>query len=107
MIAVLDYMNALGLVQRSNGAWLLLRSPATADLKVPESLRQMIESQVQGLGPEDQRVLEVASIAGITFTPFISAATANLDPAQFDERCDALARRHHLVRVADTQVLPN
>ena len=107
MIAVLEYMNARGLIQRSNGSWQLLRPPATADLKVPESLRQMIESQVQSLGTEDQRVLEVASIAGITFTPFISAATANLDPAQFDQRCDALARRNHLVRGADTQALPD
>jgi hypothetical protein len=75
-------------------------------LEIPESLRQVIETQVARLSPHDQRVLEVASIAGVTFTPWVSAATGNLDPEDFEERCEALARRHHLLRVADTEAMP-
>jgi hypothetical protein len=36
----------------------------------------------------------------------VSAVTGNLDPESFEERCDALARRHHVLRIADTDALP-
>ncbi|MEA3214521.1 MAG: hypothetical protein QOJ19_677 [Acidimicrobiia bacterium] len=106
MIAVLEHLSARGLIKRSNGSWQLRRPLSTVDLEIPESLRQVIESQVAQLSPEDQRILEVASIAGVSFTPLVSAATGLLDPENFEERCDALARRHHLLRIADTDALP-
>jgi hypothetical protein len=42
----------------------------------------------------------------MTFTPLVSAATGNLDPDDFEERCEALARRRHMLRIADTDTLP-
>ena len=106
MIAVLEHLSARGFIKRTDRAWELRRPLSSVDLEIPESLRQVIEAQVQALRPDDQRVLEVASIAGVTFTPVVSAVTGNLDPADFEERCDALARRHHVLRVADTEAMP-
>jgi DNA-binding winged helix-turn-helix (wHTH) protein len=106
MIAVLEHLSARGFIKRADRAWELRRGLASIDLEIPESLRQVIETQVARLSPHDQRVLEVASIAGVTFTPWVSAATANLDPEDFEERCEGLARRHHLLRVADTEAMP-
>ena len=106
MIAVLEHLSARGFIQRTDRAWELRGPLSSVELKIPESLRQVIETQVQALTPDDQRVLEVASIAGVTFTPLVSAATGNLDPENFDDRCEALARRHHMLRIADTDALP-
>ena len=35
---------------------------------MPDSLRQMIDRQLDGLSAEEQRVLEAASVAGMEFS---------------------------------------
>jgi DNA-binding winged helix-turn-helix (wHTH) protein/tetratricopeptide (TPR) repeat protein len=106
MIGVLEHLSGQGFIKRTERAWELRRPLSSLDLEIPESLRQVIETQVQALSPDDQRVLEVASIAGVSFTPVVTAATGNLDSENFEERCEALARRRHLLRVADTEAIP-
>src|SRR5262249_8714409 len=48
-------------------------------LGVPERLRQLIEAQVDSLLPEEQRALEVASVAGAEFSAGVTAAAAELE----------------------------
>jgi DNA-binding winged helix-turn-helix (wHTH) protein/tetratricopeptide (TPR) repeat protein len=107
MIAVLEHLMRSGLVERDRGGWRLTRSIAEISLEVPESLRQMIGAQIDRLGEWDQHVLEVAAIAGMSFTPVISAPAAEMDAGAFEVCCDALARCGHILRVASTQELPD
>ena len=106
MIGLLEHLSGQGFIKRTERAWELRCPLSSVELEIPESLRQVIETQVQALSPDDQRVLEVASIAGVTFTPLVSAVTGNLDPGNFEERCEALARRQYLLLIADTDALP-
>jgi hypothetical protein len=105
--AVLEHMRAGGLVEREPGGWRLRRPTSEISLQVPESLREMIGAQIERLSAMEQRVLEVAAIAGMTFTPAIRAPTAFLDAVSFDDCCHALARRNHIVRLAGAQELPD
>jgi DNA-binding winged helix-turn-helix (wHTH) protein len=107
MIAVLEHMLEAGLVEHDQGGWRLRCSASEVAVQVPETLRQMIGAQIDGLSTPEQRVLEVAAIAGMTFVAAIMAATANLDPVSFDDCCDALARRSYILRLAGTQELPD
>jgi DNA-binding winged helix-turn-helix (wHTH) protein len=107
MIAVLEHMLDTGLVEHESGRWRLRCPAREIALQVPETLRQMIGAQIQRLSAPEQRVLEVAAIAGMTFVAAIRAPAANLDPVSFDECCDALARRNHILRLAGTQELPD
>ena len=107
MIAVLEHMLEAGLVEHEEGGWRLRRPASEIAVQVPETLRQMIGAQIERLSAPEQRVLEVAAIAGMTFVAAIRAPTANLDPVSFDECCDALARRNHILRLAGTQELPD
>ena len=107
MVAVLNHFREQRLIERENGAWRLRIPLARIDLEVPESLRQMIEAQIDRLGADEQRTLEVASVAGQSFNPLVSAASANLDAESVDSQCEALARRGLFVRFAGTQDLPD
>lgn len=107
MIAVLEQMLEAGLVEHDQGGWRLRCPASEIAVQVPETLRQMIEAQIERLSVPEQRVLEVAAIAGMTFVAAIMAATANLDPVSFDDCCDALARRSYILRLAGTQELPD
>jgi hypothetical protein len=107
MVAVLNHFREQRLIEKENGAWRLQIPLARIDLEVPESLRQMIEAQIERLGAEEQRTLEVASVAGQSFNPLVNAASANLDAESVDRQCEALARRGLFVRFAGTQDLPD
>lgn len=106
-IAVLEHLVERGLVKREHGGWTLHRPTAEISLTVPESLRDMIGAQIEQLEEHDQRVLEVAAIAGMAFGPAICAPSADMDARAFDECCDALARRGHMLRLADARQLPD
>jgi hypothetical protein len=95
------------MVEHDQGGWRLRCPASEIVLQVPETLRQMIGAQIERLNATEQRVLEGAAIAGMTFTPAIRAPTVNMDPSSFEDCCDALARRNHILRLAGTRELPD
>jgi predicted ATPase/DNA-binding winged helix-turn-helix (wHTH) protein len=107
MRAVLDHLTQQGFLTREADGWDLRVPIADIALGVPESLRQMIDAQIARLRPEEQRMLEVASVAGAVFTASICAAAADQEPEAFEALCETLARRQHLVRTAGPQQLPD
>ena len=108
MRAVLDHLTQQGLLAREADGWDLRVPIADIALGVPESLRQMIDAQIARLHPEEQRVLEIASVAGTVFTASVCAAAARQEPESFEALCETLVRRRHLVRIAGPhQVSPD
>src|SRR5262249_34780080 len=67
MVNIVDYLIARGVLAEQQGQWELHGKLAEAEQEVPVSLGQMIEKQVEQLGVEGQRVLEVASVMGMEF----------------------------------------
>jgi tetratricopeptide (TPR) repeat protein len=68
----------------------------------------MIEGQIDRLSPEEQRVLEVASLESIGRSRFAVASRAGLidmDPEAFEGVCETLSLRHRIVRSAGTEKL--
>ncbi|NOT54898.1 MAG: AAA family ATPase [Deltaproteobacteria bacterium] len=63
------------------------------ELRTPVTIRQMIEQQLERLPPEEQRLLEVASVAGVEFSAAAVAAGGEVTLEAVEERCGACARR--------------
>ncbi len=82
-------------------------SSAAAVERVPESLREWIEQQLEGLSLEDQQVLEAASVAGVEFS--VAAVAAGLEAAVglAEERCMVLARRQQFLEASGTAAWPD
>src|SRR6266536_2112332 len=59
---------------------------------IPDSVRELIEQMLSQLDPADRELLEAASVAGQRFSAASVAAPLDLDTAQVEARCDALAR---------------
>jgi DNA-binding winged helix-turn-helix (wHTH) protein/tetratricopeptide (TPR) repeat protein len=107
MVAALDHMAKLGLVGQENGTWQLRIPLEQIDPGVPESLRQMIETQIDTLSAAEQRVLEAASVAGLMFSSCVSAVAAGLSQDSFEKHCEQLSRRNRLVHWVDSQQSPS
>src|SRR6202040_2278949 len=101
MVAALDHMRDRGLIAIENGAWQIKVPLEQIGLEAPESLRQMIELQIERLSFKEQRVLEVASVLRkFPLSVAVGAAVANIEPDTIEELLEGLARRHQIIRPA-------
>jgi DNA-binding winged helix-turn-helix (wHTH) protein/tetratricopeptide (TPR) repeat protein len=107
LIAVVEHLLESGFLEREGARWQLRRPASEIAVQVPETLRQMIEAQIELLSAREQRILEAAAIAHMTFTPAIRAPTVDIDAVAFEDCCDALAKRNHILRLAGTRELPD
>ena len=103
IVAMLDHMTEQGLVFKESGEWKLRVPLEQVALAAPEKLRRMIEAQINNLSAEQRHALDVASVAGITFSAGVCAAAANVDPGDFEDLCEEFSRRHHILRAADSE----
>lgn len=68
MINAVAYLVAQRLISEGDEGWELVVKIDNVEVGVPDSIRQMIEMQVDHLDAEDQRTLETASVAGAEFS---------------------------------------
>jgi DNA-binding winged helix-turn-helix (wHTH) protein/tetratricopeptide (TPR) repeat protein len=76
-----------------------------AELAVPESVREMIEGQIERLPAEVQRWLEAGSLVGPTFEAMAAAHATDSAPDEVEDRLAELAARGEMIREVDTAEL--
>ena len=107
MVNAVDFLEAEKLVGQSRQNWELLVEIENVQVGVPESIRQMIEKQIEHLSANDQRTLETASVAGAEFSTLSVAAGLLEERTAIETQCDDLARRRQFIYDSGVQVLPN
>ena len=107
MVRVVDELVALRVLELEDDRWRLRRPVAEITRAVPESLRALIDKQIDRLPPEAQRVLEAASVLATEFTIGSVAAGLGADPLTIEERCDALVRQGQFLSAAELFVRPD
>jgi predicted ATPase len=111
MIAILEHLMAQRFLiqpETEGGAAWKLRVPfEEMELGVPAGLAQMIEVEMERLSPEEQRLLEAGSLAGIVFPVWAAAAALGADAAELEDACDRLSRRVHFLERAGQDELPD
>jgi DNA-binding winged helix-turn-helix (wHTH) protein/tetratricopeptide (TPR) repeat protein len=103
MVAAIQHMTQRGFISMDNRAWHLAVSVEEIEPSVPENLRHMIEAQVERLSTEEQRLLEVAAVAGVMFSSACVAAAAQMDEIDVEDVFENLCRRHLILRTAGSQ----
>ena len=109
-MSVLEHMQQRGFISHDNANWRIHVPLESIGLEVPETLRQVIEAQIDRLSPDEQLVLEVASLASggdSRFAVVPGAAAAELEPEVFEHACEKLVRRHCILRAAKPEKFPD
>ena len=107
MVNAVDYLVAEGLIAEHEESWELVVEIERVEVGVPDSIKQMIEKQLDHLDASEQRTLEAASVAGAEFSTLAVAAGLGEDQAPVEARCDELARQRQFIQDGGVQVLPN
>ena len=107
MLAALEHMVKRSLLILANGRWQLQAPLEQIEFEVPDDLRHMIEAQLQRLSTQERGALELASIAGASFSASMIGSGADIDLQSLEDLYEELSRRHHIVKWAGTQPLPD
>ena len=107
MVNVLDDLVTQGVIAERDGCWQLRRELAEVEVGVPESIRQMLSKRIDMLSPDEQRVLEAASVAGVEFSTAAVAAGLDVDVVPVEEWCEGLARRNQFLRPGEVGEWPD
>jgi predicted ATPase len=107
MVQAVDAWVQQGWVTEVVGAWVMQVGLEAVATGVPESVRQMILQQFDGLTPAERGVLEAASVVGVEFTPAAVAAGVESTMAPVEERCEALVRRGQFLRGCGVEEWPD
>jgi DNA-binding winged helix-turn-helix (wHTH) protein len=107
MVAAVEHMAKRNLLTRVDGRWQLQVPLEQIEFEVPEDLRHMIEARLEPLSAQEQSALELASIAGVAFSASVISAPAQFDSHSVEDLYEELSRRHHIVKWAGTQSLPD
>lgn len=97
MVATLDDLVEQGIAQSTPEGWKRL-SPTAVRLEVPLTLRQAIEHRIQRLAHDQQRALEAASVAGMTFDATTVASAVGVTQEAFEDTCEALCQQQSFIR---------
>jgi predicted ATPase len=107
MVNAVDYLVAEGSIAEDEGCWNLVAGIKKVEVGVPDSIKQMIEKQIDHLDDTQQRTLEAASVAGAEFSALAVAAGLDEEQIGVEATCDALARQLHFIQDRGVQELPN
>jgi hypothetical protein len=107
MVTVVEDWVRRGWLVKADAGWTLHAELAALASTVPEGLRQMMEQQLERLSPMEQRVLEVGSVAGATFSAAAVAAGLAHEVVEVEDWCAGLARRHQWLEACGEQRWPD
>jgi DNA-binding winged helix-turn-helix (wHTH) protein len=107
MVAALEHMRKRGFLSNTNGRWELQIPLAQIEFEVPDDLRHMIEAQLERVSGPEQNALELASIAGASFSASLLSGAVETEARDLEDLYEELSRRHHIVKWASTQSFPD
>ncbi|MET1081792.1 MAG: AAA family ATPase [Burkholderiales bacterium] len=112
MVNLAEYLAAERIIVLRNAEWQLHGSLADIESGIPDSIRQLIERQIERLSPDERRVLEGAAVVGMECSSVAIGAGLDEPTAWVEERCEALVTRYQflspgrLVELPDGTVTP-
>jgi predicted ATPase/DNA-binding winged helix-turn-helix (wHTH) protein len=80
------------LIERARG-WEVTERPDLVNVAIPDDVRRMIGHALDRVPPDQRRILEAASAAGVEFSAVAVAAAEHLDLDDVEHGCVELARR--------------
>jgi predicted ATPase len=98
LVTTVDEMQRQGLLPEEAAGEDVSKAVRTIRSAVPQSLRHIIEQQLHQVRPEDQVLLEAASLAGRTFSAAVAAAV-NQATEDIEPRLAVLAHHGQFIQV--------
>ncbi|WP_158792042.1 AAA family ATPase [Granulicella sp. L60] len=105
MVAALEHSFEQGLLVSTEGRLQLSIPFDRLALDIPQSLKRILEAQLDNLGTEERRILDVASVEGVVFSPAVIALATDHTSQEVEDICHDLSTRNQILSVAQGRQL--
>jgi DNA-binding winged helix-turn-helix (wHTH) protein len=105
--ALFDDLEQRGMIRRVGGEWRLTASVDEVAARRPESIRRLLDIQIDRFAPQEQRILEAASLVGLTFVTGVVAWALEMDADDVHAACETLARGAQILRFLGNEAWPD
>jgi DNA-binding winged helix-turn-helix (wHTH) protein/tetratricopeptide (TPR) repeat protein len=107
MIAMLDHLEQQGILRRASDGWTTAVALDEVNPGLPDTLKQMLEIQLQHATDAEQELLMCASVVGLRFT--LWSIEMMLAPAagDYEAMCRTLAERQQFIRFSGIRDRPD
>ena len=106
-VAVVDDLESRGMIRQVDGAWQLTAKVAEVASRRPDTVRQLIDIQIDRLSSNEQRILEAASVFGAQFAAGCVAHVLELPSDDVETVCEGLAGAQRFLRFIGTEPWPD
>jgi predicted ATPase/DNA-binding winged helix-turn-helix (wHTH) protein len=100
---LLDDLVARALICQRDGAWVLSTVVSEVATCCPDGIARLIDCQIDRLATAERNVLEVAGIAGTSFTAGAVAHALDVEDEVVEQSCDSLSGELGLLRSLGTE----
>jgi predicted ATPase len=107
MTDLVRYLRDRGIIAEEQGGWALVQAVPEIGRDLPESMRSMIQRKIDRLTEGDRRLLIAASVQGCEFESAAVARILNTDPADVEERLQALDCAYAFVKLLGEREFPD
>lgn len=90
---LVTYLLDAGLWHQSHEHWVLVAGTEELQRAVPESVRQVVEHELDRMSGHEQRIVAAASAAGAHFSAALLANALDMNCLAVEECCEDMARR--------------
>jgi DNA-binding winged helix-turn-helix (wHTH) protein len=97
-----NHIVSRGWVREGDAGWEAATSLAEIDAGLPDGLRAIIESRLEGLSDDEIAVLEAASVVGETFSARAVAETLGIEVEEAEATCERFAHWGSILHSGDT-----
>jgi tetratricopeptide (TPR) repeat protein len=104
---LVDDLEAQGLILERDARWELATSVQDVAARRPDTIRRLIDTQIDRLAAAEQRIIEVSAVAGMTFTAGVVAYALDADADAVDSACESLANERRLLHYVGTETWPD
>ena len=107
IVAMVDDFLQQGFITQTHGQWAIGVELSAIENVIPNTLRRMIVLQYERLSEQEKRVVDVASVAGMSFC--IAAISPGVEATMIavEACCERLARRGQFLQTGQTETWPN
>ena len=98
MVDLIRYLQDTGTITNAGGVWSVEQALPDNARDLPESVRGMIARKIERVDEEGRKLLLGAAVQGQQFDSTILGEALGIDPADVEERLEALERVHVFVR---------
>jgi DNA-binding winged helix-turn-helix (wHTH) protein/tetratricopeptide (TPR) repeat protein len=106
-VAFVDDLESRGIIRPAESAWELTARVADVANRRPDTVRQLIDIQLDRLKANEQRILEAASLIGVQFAVGAVALALDLPGDEIDSVCEELANDRRLLRFVTSEPWPD